>query len=55
MCECTNYEMNHVLGDGRFFYCYKCNDCGREWFEVYQLNFIEECEGNLEDNEDWGY
>lgn len=55
MCKCMNYETNHILGDGRFFYCYKCNDCGREWFEVYQLDFIEECEGKLEDNEDWSY
>ena len=55
MCECMNYEMEAIVGDGYLFYTYKCNDCGKEWFDVFQLNHIETVEGRLEDNEDWSY
>lgn len=54
MCKCMNYDTKIVIGDERLFRCHKCNDCSREWFDVYQLNHIETVEGNLEENEDWG-
>lgn len=55
MCNCENYELNNILGDGRLFYTYKCIDCGREWFEVYQLCLIETVNGSLEDSEEYSY
>ena len=36
-----------------YYYCYKCNDCGREWFEVFALNYVETVEGSLDLNPDW--
>ena len=29
------------------------NDCGREWFEVFALNYVETVEGDLDDDPDW--
>lgn len=53
MCNCENYETSYVVGDGYLYYTFKCNECGKEWFEVYQLCFIETVDGNLEENEEY--
>ena len=52
-CNCDNYEQIGKIGDGYYYYCYKCNDCGREWFEVFALNYVETVEVSLDLNPDW--
>lgn len=52
--NCENYNITGRAGEGEhYYYCYKCNDCGREWFDVFQLVFIETVDGNLDDSYDY--
>lgn len=52
--NCENYCVSGYMGEGEhYYYCYKCNDCGREWFDVFQLVYMETVEGNLEESYDY--
>lgn len=52
MCKCDNYE-KFIAIDNHMVVAYKCQDCGREWFQVYNIQLEGEYEGNFED-EGWG-
>lgn len=53
MCKCKKCGkypevQDYVMGDGYVFYPLIC-ECGWTGYEVYQLNFIEACEGDWEE------
>jgi hypothetical protein len=52
MCKCENYKES-IFVDNKMIIAFKCEDCGREWFEVYDIQYKGEYEGNYEE-EGWG-